>query len=184
MTTENLLKWVVPIVLLFVLLVATQVFLGRRFRRAVNPPLLAATVVLIGLSIVASLAVVSQHRLENSRSALYEVVLLWREQPSAADVQGQQALGELMEKECGGANGGCGPTVDQFVSNHKSAGNTTEKVTDKRPTKRIGDYNDRVKSASENADWKNFILVLAGLILALIPLGLLPRIEEYRYRPR
>lgn len=64
MTIENLLKWVVPIVFLFVLLVVTQAFLRRRFRRAVSWPLLGATVALILLSIVTSLAVVSQHRLE------------------------------------------------------------------------------------------------------------------------
>src|SRR6185437_890203 len=56
MTIVTLLIWTVPIVVLFVLLVMTQVYLKRRFRRAVNPLLLLATVVLIGFSIVTSLA--------------------------------------------------------------------------------------------------------------------------------
>lgn len=185
MTTENLLKWIVPIVVLFVLLVATQIFLSRRFRRAVNPWLLLATVVLVGLSIATSLAVVAQHQLEDSRDTLYGVVRLWREQPSAADVRGQQALGELIAKECVGANGGCGPSVDQFVSSHKSAGNTTAEVSDERIAKRVEDFKNRINSAGENANWKYFIPIQAGLIFfVFIPFGLWPRIEEYRYRPR
>jgi hypothetical protein len=186
MMTENLLKWVVPIVLLFVLLVVTQVFLRRRFRRAMNWPLLAATVVLIGLSIVMCLAVISQHRLENSRDILGKAVSLWQEQPyTAADVRGQQTLSELMEKKCGGANGGCGPTVDQFVSRHKSTGNTTADFSDKHIDKLITAFHDRVNSAGENANWRYFILIQASLtIFVFIPFGLWPRIEEYRYRPR
>lgn len=182
MTTENLLKWVVPIVLLFVLIVVTQVFLRRRFKRAVNPSLLVATAALIGLSIVTSLAVASQHQLENSRDDLNGVVDLWKEQPSAADARGQQALGELMEKECGGANGGCGPTVDQFASNRQPTGSTTEDVSDKLLAKRKIDFEDHIKSAGEYGDRKYVvvILVLTGLILTLIPLGLWPRIDEYR----
>ncbi|MGH3832508.1 MAG: hypothetical protein ACRDRS_19045 [Pseudonocardiaceae bacterium] len=185
MTAANLLQWTVPITLLFVLLVVTQVFLRRRFRRAVNPPLLLATVALIGLSIVMSLAVVSQYRLENSRDTLNEIVRLWREQPPAADFRGQQELGELMEKECAGANGGCGPTVEKFVSEHKPADNTPEAGSDESTTKRLGDFTDRINSAGENARWKYFIPILSGLIFfVLIPFGLWPRIEEYRYRPR
>ncbi|MGH3852947.1 MAG: hypothetical protein ACRDR6_05500 [Pseudonocardiaceae bacterium] len=185
MTAANLLLWTVPITLLFVLLVVTQVFLRRRFRRAVNPPLLLATVALIGLSIVMSLAVVSQHRLENSRDTLNEIVRLWRGQPSAADFRGQQELGELMAKECVSANGGCGPTVEKFVSEHKPASNTPEAGSDESTTKRLGDFTDRINGTGENARWKSFIPILSGLIFfVLIPFGLWPRIEEYRYRPR
>ncbi|MBV9011740.1 MAG: hypothetical protein JO272_06755 [Pseudonocardiales bacterium] len=184
MTIENLLKWVVPIVLLFVLLVATQVFLRHRFRRLVNPPLLAATLVLIGLSIVTSLAVIAQHRLENSRDILQEVVRLQQEQPSAADVRGQQELGELMDKEDGCANGGCGPTVDRFISDQKSAASTAAKTSNKRTEKLIADFHKRIGSAGENASRKYFILILDFLIIVFVSFGLWPRIEEYRYRAR
>jgi hypothetical protein len=187
MTPKNLLRWVIPIVLLFLLFFATQEFLRRRFRRAVNLPLLFATVALIGLSVVTSLTVVSQHQLEQSRDALNEVVRLWQnwqEQPSAADAQGQRALGELMEKECGRANSGCGPTVDQFVSDHQPTGSTAEEAPDKRLDKLKGEFDEHINSAGEHPEGKWFILILTSLIILLILAGLLPRIEEYRYRPR
>lgn len=186
MTIDNLLQWVAPIVLLFVLLVVTQVFLRRRFKRAVNPPLLVAIVVLSGLSIVMSLAVVSQHRLEDSRDDLNEVVRLGQKQPSAADARGQQALGELTEKKCVGANGGCGPTVEQFVSHLQPTGSTTEEDPDTRLAKRESDFDDHINSAGKYAGGKYLILIpiLTVVILTLIPFGLWPRIEEYRYRPR
>ncbi|MEO7195120.1 MAG: hypothetical protein ABIZ05_09895 [Pseudonocardiaceae bacterium] len=185
MTTESLLQWVVPIVLIFALLVVTQVFLRRRFRRAINPWLLLATAALIGLSIVTSLAIASQHQLENSRDTLNEVVRLSRDQPSSADVRGQQELGELMEKECAGANGGCGPTVNKFVAEHKSTDNTTPEISDGRITTLNKGFDNSIMNAGENVNWKYFIPILTGLIFfVFIPFGLWPRIEEYRYRPR
>ncbi|MGH3868579.1 MAG: hypothetical protein ACRDQ4_21150 [Pseudonocardiaceae bacterium] len=187
-TTANLLMWVIPIALLFVLLfallVATQVFLRSRFRRAVNWPLLFSTLALIGLFIVTSSAGVSERRLENSRASMTDIVHIRQEQLSAANTQGQQVLGELMKKECGGANGGCGPTVDQFVSRPQPTGSATEEISDKRLTKRMGDFDDDIKSAGEYADGKYAIPILTGLIFLLISLGLWPRIEEYRYRLR
>lgn len=62
---------------------------------------------------------------------------------------------------------------------------TTEEVPDKRLAKRKSDFEDQINSAGEYADEKYFILILTSLIfVVLIPLGLWPRIEEYRYRPR
>lgn len=185
MTTENLLQWVVPIILLFTLLVVTQVFLRHRLRRAINPWLLLATAALIGLSIVTSLTIASQHQLENSRDTLNEVVRLSRDQPSSADVRGQQELGELMEKECAGANGGCGPTVSKFVAEHKSTDNTTPEISDGRITTLNKGFGNSIMNAGENVNWRYFIPILTGLIFfVFIPFGLWTRIEEYRYRPR
>lgn len=182
-TPMNLLIWLVPISTLFVLLVVTQEFLRRRFKRTVNPPLLVATSVLIGLAIVMSFAVTSQRRLEDSRDDLNGVVHLWQAQPAAANTPGQQALGELMKKECGAANGGCGPTVDQFISHLQPPGGTTEVSLDKQRAKRRSDFVDHINSAGEHTAGKYVvvILILTGLILTLIPSGLWPRIDEYRY---
>jgi hypothetical protein len=55
--------WAVPLVLLAALLVGTQRYLRRRLRRVVNPPLLAASVVLLGvLAYTGYLAAAAQHR--------------------------------------------------------------------------------------------------------------------------
>ncbi|MGB6165283.1 MAG: hypothetical protein WCF33_06345 [Pseudonocardiaceae bacterium] len=183
-TTENLLQWVLPIALLFVLLVATQVFLRRRFRRAANWPLLVATLALIGLFIVTSSAEASQRLLENSGATLTETVHMRQKQPSVADDRGQQTLGELINKNCGRAHDECGPTVEKFFSQLQSTGKTTEEFPDKGPAKRTGNFDDEIKSADKYADGRYAIPVMASLIFLLISLGLWPRIEEYRYRLR
>jgi hypothetical protein len=177
-TTGNLLTWVTPIALLLVLLVATQVFLKRRFRRAVNLWLVLAV---IGLSTVPLLALFHQGQLESYPDTLARVVPEWKADISAADAQAQQTLKELVTKECKGAKGGCGPTVDQFVSSLKSATGT---AADASADKRIREFNDDINKASSNTFPWFAIPLTAGLVAVCIPIGLWPRIEEYRYRPR
>lgn len=183
MTTGTLLVWVIPIVLLFVLLSATQVFLKRRFRRAVNPSLLLATVVLIGLSLVTFIAFSSQHQLENSRDTLSRVVDEWNADTSAADAQGQHALGFLVKRECSGEKGGCGPTVNQFT-NREPTDTTAGEARDGRAAAWRNDVEKQIDPAAKNSRLWFLIPLAAALIAVLIPSGLWPRIEEYRYRPR
>ncbi len=184
MTVGTLLAWVVPIIFLFVLLGVTQVFLQRRFKRAVNPLLLLATAVLVGLSIVTSLAVVSQHRLEKSRDAVEYVVREWKEDISASSMQGQQALSSLVTMECSQEKGGCGPTVNRFATDHEPTESMIGQARDGRIAAWTSDIDQHIDFAATNSRlW--FIIPLASALLALlIPFGLWPRIEEYRYRSR
>lgn len=184
MTTGTLLVWVLPIVFMFVLLGVTQVFLKRRFRRAVNPLLLLATVALVGLSIVTSLALVSQHRLETSRDTLDRVVREWKAATSAADAQGQRALGRLVTMECSQEKGGCGPTVNQFVTNLVPTDSTADEARDGRAAAWTSDVDEQTSPAVRNSRLWLLIPLAAALIAVLIPFGFWPRIEEYRYRPR
>ena len=186
MTVATLLTWVVavPIVVLFVLLVVTQTFLKRRFRRTANPCLLIATVVLIGLSIVIYIVFVSQHPLKSTQDTLDRVAREWKADTSAADAKGQQELGLLVMLECRQERGGCGPTVNQIDTNRESTDPTADENYDKRVAKWTRDVKEQTDTAAQHSGLWFLIPVAAALIAVLIPFGLVPRIEEYRYRPR
>lgn len=180
MTVWTVLVWVLPIVVLFVLLGVTQVFLRRRFRRTLNPLLLLATVLLVGLCIVTSLAFVSQNRLEDSRETLKQLVGVWSAQTSATDTRRQRALTDLVAKECQRAGDSCGATVTRFAPNPEPEDTVNEiKIPD-----RTMNVKKQIEAAGRDRVLWPLIPLLTALIAVLIPLGLRPRIEEYRYRPR
>jgi hypothetical protein len=186
MTAVTLLTWVVavPIVVLFVLLVVTQAFLKRRFRRATNPFLLIATVVLIGLSIVIYITFVSQHPLKNTQDTLGRVAREWKADTSAADAKGQHELGLLVMLECRQEKGGCGPTVNQLDTNRDATDSTADKNHDERVAKWARDVDEQTGTAAQHSSLWLLSPLATALIAVLIPFGLVPRIEEYRYRPR
>lgn len=183
-TTGIILIWLGPALFLFALLVFTQFFLQRRFRRAVNPSLLLATVLLVGLSIVTSLALVSQRQLEVSQETLDRVVQEWNADTSAVDARAQRELGLLVTTECIQQKGGCGPTIDRFITNSGTDGTAVDEGHDSRGPAWTNEVDRQTRSAASNARFWFLIPLGAILIVALIPLGLWPRIEEYRYRPR
>lgn len=184
LTTGALLVWVIPIFFLFVLLGVTQVFLKRRFHRAVNPMLLLAALVLAGLSIVTSLALVSQHRLENSRAILDRVAQEWTADISAAHEHGRLALRSLVMSKCSQEKGGCGTTVNSIVTSQEPTGGTLAEDHDARVITWTSDIDKQTNPAARNSRLWFLIPLAAALIAVLIPAGLWPRIEEYRYRPR
>jgi hypothetical protein len=183
-TIGVVLVWATPIVFLFAMLTVTQIFVKHRFHRAVNPPLLLATVILAGLSIVTSLALVSQHELESTRDTLDRVVREWQADTLATDTQLQWTLKRLVTMECSHEKGGCGPTVDRFAQNLKPTDGAVGEDHDRRMAAWISEVSKQTSPAAENARLWFLIPLTAALIAILIPLGLWPRIEEYRYRPR
>lgn len=183
MTFRTLLVWDLPIALLFALLGWTQIFLKRRFRRAVNPLLLLATLILVGLPIVTSLALVSQHRLESTRDILDGVAREWTADISGPDAQGQRALRGLVMIECGHEKGGCGPTVNLSVINRAVLDSSAD-AHNKRVAKWTSDVNKQTGAAARNSRLWFLIPLTSALVAVLILFGLWPRIEEYRYRPR
>lgn len=184
MTSGTLLVWIVPIVALFVLLSATQVFLKRRFRRAINPLLLLATVVLAGLSIVTSLALVSQHRLEDSQNTLDRVVREWTAASSAIDLQEQRALVRLVTKECSQEKGGCGPTVNALVTDLESTDSTASGYRNERVVVWASAVDAQTRPAASNSHLWFLIPLASTLIAVLISIGLWLRIAEYRYQTK
>jgi hypothetical protein len=169
----------VPPVLLAVLLVVAQVYLARRFRRLLNVPLLLASAVLVGVGLVASLGLVAQHRVEDAAADLRGLVVTWESRTAAAAAEGQQALGDLVSDECRGADGGCGPTVTDFLGDLRRA-DRGEQVSDLDLTRHVSRVNDRIAAANANADLELTLPAGALLIAVLVWLGFLPRLEEYR----
>lgn len=181
MTVSTVLIWALPIVILFVLLGVTQILLRRRFRRILNPLLLLATALLVGLSAVTYLAYGSQHQLEEARKDLHQLADDWSTQTAAADTQRHQALTDLVTRECQRPDSGCGATVTEFSARITPVDSPATEVDVRENTRLV---NERIDLAGQNAGLQFLIPLLTSLIAALILLGLLPHIEEYRYRPR
>ncbi|MCA1702199.1 MAG: hypothetical protein LC808_02575 [Actinobacteria bacterium] len=184
--TMAVLAWVTPIVVLFVVLCLAQVFLKRRFRRTLNFQLLIATALLVGLSVVMSLTVISQHGLQESRKSLNQLTNAWEAQIRATDTEGQRDLRDVVTKDCDQPEGGCGVTITEFVADLESADQTGTEIDSSAidVSKAIPEVYRQIATAAEYAYLRFLIPLITALIAVLILLGFRPRIEEYRYRPR
>ncbi len=173
----------VPIIALFVLLVVTQRFLRRRFRRAWNPPLVFATVVLAGCGAITVFGILAQQEAETAADELRQVTTTWDGRTSTTRTAAQNELKDLVTKLCAPADGGCGDTVVRFMSDLRKTG-TPDPVTDKELTDAAKNVNASVAAADDHSGLETFIPVGAVLILLSVLLGLHPRIQEYRYERR
>ena len=108
----------------------------------------------------------------------------WKADISAADAQGERALGLLVMSECSQEKGGCGPTVNRSVTNRAPADSPAEEAPDERVAAWNSDVDKQIGPAARNSRLWFLIPLASALIAVLIPFGLWPRIEEYRYRPR
>ncbi|WP_409464026.1 hypothetical protein [Amycolatopsis sp. GA6-003] len=179
MSAGLLILWLLPPLVLLALLVAAQVFLRRRFRRRVNPPLLGATV--LGLGVVAGLlaAFALAGRLDPVRASVDDAVAVREKSIEAADAGGHARLAALLQERCGPP--GCGSTVDDFRRQTRAAGDSAAPAHNA-----ITSAARAVKTAGTAATESGGlpVLVPAALILAgaLVVAGLYRRIDEYRYR--
>ena len=165
--------WIVPVGVLFALLVGVQAFLSSRFRRTFNLPLLAATVAVLALAFGMSFDFAARGELTATQKAGNVLVGVWQARTDATDRRGQEMLGELVAKVC---PDGCAETVDRFTAAPGGAG---EPPTEESLTAHIKDVDGHAAAAAA-AD-RQMLLVLAVLAaMALVPLGLYPRIDEYR----
>lgn len=175
--------WAVPVLILLVLLVRTQLFLRRRFRRRINGWLAAATVILVVLAAGASFALVSKQQLVDAEHKLSQVREDSEEQFDGIEREGQRALAELVTSSCPGPEGSCGVTVDDFRH-----GLADEPVPSPVPDNQVSDdsraVNEQAVSGTSAASGALVVLFAASPIILLVWLGLRPRIEEYRYRSR
>ncbi|MFY1690824.1 hypothetical protein [Plantactinospora sp. WMMB782] len=182
------LLWAVPALLLLALLVGTQVFLRRRFRRAVNWGLAAATVLLVVLTAGTSFVLVSKGQLADAHAELAEVRRLSAEQSTGADREGIAALDELLADFCPPSDG-CQVTSDVFrtgtaAGSPEAASSPAAPVADPDVLRRAEEVDDQAALATGATSGAFVVLLLTSPIVFLVWLGLRPRIEEYRYRSR
>ncbi|MFB9684870.1 hypothetical protein [Amycolatopsis plumensis] len=175
--------WAVPLVLLLATLVGTQRFLARRFRRTVNPALLAATVacVLLGAGTALLLGIRSDAR--DGGAALEHTVDARSAVTSAAAGQARWTLAHVLTAQCGieGA-AACGDTVTAFA-----AGTPVPADLPDAPPGAV-DESALLGPGLTEPGWTGVlgygIPLLAAGIGVLAVGGLQPRLDEYRFRAR
>jgi hypothetical protein len=183
-TPVAVLAVLVPLLGLFGLLLATQLALRRRFRRRINPWLLLATGLLLAMAAISTSSAVAQHRIEDSRGTLRHLVADRQQRGSAEDTEGQHALNGLLHGIPCAAAGGCGHTVKRFADYVTRLPAASGRITDRRLTAEVGQVSAQTAAATAGAGLEPVIYVLAILTAAAVFLGFLPRLSEYRYRPR
>ncbi len=170
--------WAVPIAVLLALLCVTQLYLGKRFQRLVNPQLLAATLLLLGLCASMMFTLVAAHRLDTARDRLTEVLAGWDRRMALTDADGQDKLIRLVTAHCRG--GDCGPTVGAAGQVPTSvAGTIPDEATTAAGTR---DVSDRLEAAAASSQLPLVVPAVTLAIAVLAGWGLHARLDEYRFR--
>lgn len=178
------LSWLVPAILLFGLLGVTQWYLTRRFRRVVNPGLVAAALCLLGLvGVTALMTFHAYHDFARVSSDVPAAIGASSAQAAISDKRSRQVLAELMKNRC---TDQCGYTVDKFLN--ASPGGDGSSAVGIPPmtgdTERVARIAHDIKDAGQ---YRNYVLVVplsAVLVLGSIAAGLYFHIDIYRYRAR
>jgi hypothetical protein len=185
LTPAAILAVLVPLLGLLGLLLATQLIFRRRFRRQVNPWLLLATALLLAMAAISASSAAAQHRLEDSRGILHQLVADRQAQGSAEDAKGLRAFRDLLQDPRCAGPGGCGYTADLFGSYVDAAtAHPARHVADLQLTGETDLLGSQTAAATADAGLEAAIYVLAVLVAAAVFLGFRPRLSEYRYRPR
>ncbi|ATE54068.1 hypothetical protein [Actinosynnema pretiosum] len=178
-TAASTLGWLLPLLALAALLVVAQVRLSRRFRRTWNPPLLAATALVAALAGVALWGARTQARVEAAAAEVVAVAEGWQGRTDQATELARTGLLGMLGPDCPDA---CGPTVAEVDAADLPAGAATLAT--------VPVLTDRALAArTELADadhgaWTALGPLCGALLVALVLLGLHPRLDEYRFRPR
>ena len=168
---ERHVLWVVPLVVLAGLLGRAQVVLASRFRRTLSAPLLAASLLAAGLAVTATLSREADGDVTAGRATLAALV------------------GDYRTKETGIRSGGCGALNE--VSRGWGDPDTVcppkgpTPASDRELLRKANEVSMTAQDATAVAS-RGIVLaiVLSALIALLVTLGLLPRVEEYRFRRR
>ncbi|NYI92470.1 hypothetical protein HNR02_005845 [Amycolatopsis endophytica] len=170
--------WAVPLALLLALLCVTQLYLGKRFQRLVNPQLAAATLLLLGLCASMMFTLVAAHRLETARERLTTVLAGWDRRMAFTDTDGQDKLIRLVTAHC---RGDCGPTVGAAGPAPTSVpGTIPDEATTAAGTREV---NERLQAAAASTDLPLVVPSVTLAIALLAGWGLHRRLDEYRFRP-
>jgi hypothetical protein len=168
------LAWIGPLVVSVALLVGTQVFLSRRFRRTFNLPLIGATTAVLVLAAGMSFDVAARGEMTATRKAGDALVSVWRARIDTVDRRGQRMLGDLVATAC---PDGCDETVDRLTATPGAVG---EPPGEQSLTAHIKAVDSRAASAVGTARRPMPLMLAALIAMALVPLGLHPRLDEYR----
>ncbi|WP_233223193.1 hypothetical protein [Amycolatopsis sp. CA-128772] len=175
--------WAVPLLVLLAALGWAQWFLARRFRRAVNPWLVAATAgcVLLGAATALLLGVQSDAR--DGGAALEHVVDTRSAATAAAADRARWTLAQVLTAQCGPEGvAACGDTVTAFA-----AGTPVPPTATEKPPSAVDEAALLDAGLTEPA-WTGVlgyaIAVLAAAIGVLSVVGLQRRLDEYQFRVR
>lgn len=163
------LVWLVPVLVLLTLLVATQVFLSRRFRRTLNLPLVVATALTVLLAGGAAMSLVATARLDGTREAVRQVGAEWQARVRQAQDANDRNLAGLL----GGRDTPAAAAPDA----------TPAAATDATVV-RSAQAVERAETAADGHRIEFGLPIASLLSTALILYGLQVRIEEYKYRRR
>lgn len=171
--------WLVPLLSLGVLLVGTQLWYRRRFRRTVNPHLLAATGLLLGVLGLTALALPAQVRAHDAAGSLRAELVTWSGRAEANASADRRAVANLVTGSC---SIHCPATVRDFASS--PADTTVSAESREQQLASVGTAVDAAFTAALWPSWLRWLLVgaCAG-IAALVVTGLQQRVDEYRFRP-
>jgi hypothetical protein len=173
-----ILAWVVAFSLLLALLLVAQALLSGRFRRTFNLPLIGATAAALALVGGMSVDFDARSELAETQDASSSVVRFWRAQTDLVDRHGQGLLKQLVTKHC--PEGGCGETVDRFAAALGPVNGLYSPPDEIELTASIKIVNRHAEAAADTGSAQLLVLLAALLALVLVPVGLFPRIDEYR----
>jgi hypothetical protein len=182
--------WILPAMVLLGTLAVTQRLLYRRMRRVLSKYLALAAAAVIALCATTSHVIVSEHAFSMTSRPLTAVVSLQLIETETTNEQGQDALGQLIERAC--AAPCLAEQHDAFgiARSDASARQETEAWakaecgTPEIPgciTEQEGSYDtDALGAESGYGTSTAFVAGLTVLLLLLIPLGLRRYLDEYR----
>ncbi|PXY22265.1 hypothetical protein [Prauserella muralis] len=171
--------WVVPVLVLGAALVAVQLYFRRRFRRTLNPHLLAATGLLLAVATLTALTLPAQAQAQAGAVQLREDVGAWQQRVQSSTAADRRLVAALVTGRCWSI--GCGPAVAEFAATPSGSAPPRASAAEHDLTV----AGERADSALAAALWPSMlrwliVLCSAGLA-ALVVTGFQARINEYRF---
>ncbi|WP_229402128.1 hypothetical protein [Micromonospora okii] len=184
------LLWLGPVLVLLALLVAAQRFLRARFRRRLNVPLLLATLAVVGMGATAALSLRSADQLADARAETDRAAGLREARLDALADRDTAGLTALLTRAC--RPKGCPETiarVDPEGLRVPAPSAPVDGMDAADGAEAAHERHDRAATtyaarAADSRGGEVGLLAAALLVMALVVVGLLPRLEEYRYRQR
>jgi hypothetical protein len=178
MNPAGALVWLVPIVVLLALLGVAQFFGARRFRRTVNPALVAATLLVLLVAGATSSVFFSQDRADVAVDTLDRVVSQSKAQTDADALNGKRELERVLAPLCGD----CGPSVGEIKVGLGGEASSGGDIVRRAVSAGATQVDDELESAAQSGFFEYFIALGTVGIAALVLVGLRRGIDEYRYR--
>ncbi|MET7670382.1 hypothetical protein [Micromonospora luteifusca] len=167
--------WLLPLVGLGVLLIRTQVYLTRRFRRTVNVPLLVATVATVGMVALTSLSLGSASQLDRARAGVEAVHGSRQGQLEDVRFWAADGLASAVREQCRAA---CADTIAEIGTRSPSPSSTPGRAVIAADVAITADAVGAADSRSVELALPLLALGIAVLVLA----GFRPRLAEYGER--